>query len=575
MTQKELKETILRSLYARYKENGNVSIGIKELAAEDNLIFDFPSQLTDAVKSLKEQGYLNVTFFMGGDGLISKLSPKGIEYVEENLLTTEEQIIDGLKDADTAIRSGYTIDLGDENKTSSKPTHPETSSSSRNQFFRAKSDYRKVIDKDATPCFGVESLAECYAKQIEKIADSSVDAVPMIGIFGPWGRGKTYFYSRIKDYFINKHNTRFKFIEFNAWKHRDTPALWAYLYETIYRHSSRCVKIELFIKDKWRGALKIIILFFLAWLLSFLLAKLPNLSERVMSLFKDLSLPIAWTGLLSVIIYGFVNNPTTALSLIKKYSVRRSFASELGIQNEVEQHLISLLKSMVTNPDKNRILLYVDDIDRCSAVEMIDVIDSLRVILENEEIRKRLVVLCSLDENKIMSGFIYLNQSVYSSEKDRLINMAREHLEKLFIFGIKLPELDTTQQIIFVRSIINHGKESTESSSIVTEPPYSTYRRNESFIPVSVSEEEKEINDTIIEDILNEFIANYTGSLTPRKLRILYYRLLMAINIAAVGGGAMTREIAMKILEQSTKVDVKNESTETALSDIVEMVVPF
>ena len=574
MTQKELKHTILRSLYASYKEKGHVSIGIKELAAKDNLVFDSPSQLTDAVKSLKDQGFVNASFFMGGDGLISKLSPAGIDFVEENLLTTQEQVLDGLKDTDNAIRTGVTIDLEDGNNTSYKPS-PEPDLSSENQFFRAKSNYRKVVDKDAKPCFGVDSLAECYAKQIEKIADSSVDAVPMIGIFGPWGRGKTYFYSRIKDYFFRKHNTKFEFIEFNAWKHRETPAIWAYLYETIYRNSSWWTKFRLWLKDKWRGSLKITSIFVLAWLLSVLLAKLPNLSERVLSLFKDLSLPIAWIGGVSVFIYGFINNPTSALSLIKKYSGRRSFTSELGIQNEVEEHLVSLLKSMVTDPTKKRIILYVDDIDRCNAIKMIDVIDSLRVILENEEIRKRLVVLCSLDKNKIMSGYIHLNQDIYSSETDGLTIMAREHMEKLFIFGIKLPELDTTQQCLFVSSIINHGKEATKSSPIEIETPYSTYRKNASIIPVSASEEEKEINDTIIEDILNEFITNYNGTLTPRKLRILYYRLLMAINIAAAGGGAMTREIAMKILDQSTKVNVKNESTDIALSDIVEMVVPF
>ena len=335
------------------------------------------------------------------------------------------------------------------------------------------------------------------------------------------------------------------------------------------------VRTKLFLKDKGNGILKIIILFFLAWLLSISLTKLPNLSNGVMSLFQDLSLPIAWTGVLSVVVYSFINNPTTALSLFKKYSGRRSFTPVLGIQNEVEQHLVSLLKSMITNPSKKRILLYVDDIDRCSAIKMIDVIDSLRVILENEEIRKRLVVLCSLDENKIMSGFIHLNQSIYSSENDRLTTMAREHMEKLFLFGIKLPELDVTQQSLYIRSLINHGRESTVSSPNEAETPYSTYRKSASIIPVSASEEEKEINDTVIEDILKEFITNYNGTLTPRKLRILYYRLLMAINIAAAGGGAMTREVAMKILEQSTKVNSKNDSTETALSDIVEMVVPF
>lgn len=575
MTIKELKNNLLRSLYARYKDNKVGAIQLTELCKENGVIYDSMSQLSSAAHNLKDIGLIKVTFFTDGDGLIMGLTANGIEYVEENLLTIEEQVLDGLKDTEAAIKNGTIVDIGDGDNTSPEHVHSDSYSSTSNQYFRAKSNYRKVVDKDARPCFGVDSLAECYAKQIEKISESSVDAVPMIGIFGPWGRGKTYFYSRIKAYFIKSHNTKFEFIEFNAWKHRDVPAIWAYLYETIYRHSSWWVKTKLFLKNNRQGALKITILFVLAWLLSLFFAKIPNLSQRVISLFKDLSLPIAWTGILSVTVYSFINNPTTALSLIKKYSGRKSFASELGIQNKVEQHLVSLLKLMVPNPDKKRILLYVDDIDRCSAIKMIDVIDSLRVILENEEIRKRLVVLCSLDENKIISGFIHLNQSIYSSENDGLATMAREHLEKLFLFGIKLPELDTTQQILFVRSIINHGKESTVSSPNETETPYSTYRQNASLIPVSASEEEKEFNDTVIEGILNEFIINYSETLTPRKLRILYYRLLMAINIAAAGGGVMTREVAMKILEQSTKVNYKNDSTETALSDIVEMVVPF
>lgn len=575
MTIKELKNNLLKSLYTRYKANNVGAIQLTELCKEDKLIYDSLSQLSSAAESLKDSGYINAAFFEGGDAMILSLTADGIEYVEENLLTIDEQVLDGLKDTETAIKNGTIVDIGDEDTTSSEHVHSDSHSSTSNQYFRAKSDYRKVVDTDAKPCFGVDSLAACYAKQIEKIAESSVNAVPMIGIFGPWGRGKTYFYLRIKDYFVKNHNTKFKFIEFNAWKHRETPAIWAYLYETIYRQSSWWVRTKLFLKDKGNGILKIIILFFLAWLLSISLTKLPNLSNGVMSLFQDLSLPIAWTGVLSVVVYSFINNPTTALSLFKKYSGRRSFTPVLGIQNEVEQHLVSLLKSMITNPSKKRILLYVDDIDRCSAIKMIDVIDSLRVILENEEIRKRLVVLCSLDENKIMSGFIHLNQSIYSSENDRLTTMAREHMEKLFLFGIKLPELDVTQQSLYIRSLINHGRESTVSSPNEAETPYSTYRKSASIIPVSASEEEKEINDTVIEDILKEFITNYNGTLTPRKLRILYYRLLMAINIAAAGGGAMTREVAMKILEQSTKVNSKNDSTETALSDIVEMVVPF
>lgn len=49
--------------------------------------------------------------FLWGDGLISKLSPAGIDFVEENLLTTQEQVLDGLKDTDNAIRTGLPLTL--------------------------------------------------------------------------------------------------------------------------------------------------------------------------------------------------------------------------------------------------------------------------------------------------------------------------------------------------------------------------------------------------------------------------------------------------------------------------------
>ena len=42
MTIKELKRNILLSLYNRYKDDKSTNIGLKDLCAQENLIFDSP-----------------------------------------------------------------------------------------------------------------------------------------------------------------------------------------------------------------------------------------------------------------------------------------------------------------------------------------------------------------------------------------------------------------------------------------------------------------------------------------------------------------------------------------------------
>ena len=76
--------------------------------------------------------------------------------------------------------------------------------------------------------------------------------------------------------------------------------------------------------------------------------------------------------------------------MIKKYTKRKSYTHYLGIQNEIEEDLQILLQSMVCKVDKSRVILYIDDIDRCNSHKLISIIESLRTILENPEIQERL-----------------------------------------------------------------------------------------------------------------------------------------------------------------------------------------
>lgn len=563
MTIKELKNNILLSLYHRYKDNKLTHIGLKDLCAQDKLTFDTQRQVTDAARGLKEDGYIQLHLYTNGDGLIYGLTPSGIEYIEEYLLPQDEHILDEPSDVPKDI-----------------PVNNSTTDKSI-KYFTAQDNYKIIVDGNATPCFGVDSVADCYAKQLDKIASSEMDTIRMLGIFGPWGRGKTYFYNRLKKNLedTNQNTLKYKFVEFNAWKYQDTPALWAYLYETIYKSTSCWEKFinQIHNSINKKKVLIYIIVFFICWGIGWIISFLSN--EIVCQILDCIKFPVSAIYLFSGFLYLFVEKPATARELIKKYTKRKSYKNYLGIQNEIEEDLHRLMQIIVSNPLSERLVLYVDDIDRCNSKKMINLIDSLRTVLENQELQKRLIVICSVDEKKLLRAYTAeLTNNETDSEEASLL--AREHLDKLFIFGIKLAALDSVQQYEYLKTLIKDSNSKSKNIDVMQdgkrdETPFSTFRHKDSFVVTSALTEIPELNDRKIEELFHDFLQNYNvKNLTPRKIRIMYYQLLFAINISSKGGGAFMDNMVEAILKKSAGLEYK-EDTEIAMSDIIEMAVPY
>ena len=152
MTIKELKRNILLSLYNRYKDDKSTNIGLKDLCAQENLIFDSPKQVADAAKGLKEDGYIKLTMYIGGDGLITGLTPSGIEYVEENLLTKEDLVSDGLADTAKMVQSGMKInvDLPDTERDEGNNQSPKSPKKSVT-LFKTRENFKDIVDANVTP----------------------------------------------------------------------------------------------------------------------------------------------------------------------------------------------------------------------------------------------------------------------------------------------------------------------------------------------------------------------------------------------------------------------------------------
>src|SRR6185437_4110174 len=79
---------------------------------------------------------------------------------------------------------------------------------------------RKAAE-NMSPAMGVETLAGEIAQFIEKLETAKGQ---MIGIFGRWGRGKTYFMGQLEKQLKKIKGISFQLVDFNAWMYQQTPA---------------------------------------------------------------------------------------------------------------------------------------------------------------------------------------------------------------------------------------------------------------------------------------------------------------------------------------------------------------
>lgn len=252
----------------------------------------------------------------------------------------------------------------------------------------------------------------------------------------------------------------------------------------------------------------------------------------------------------------------------------------MGLQAEIEKETTVLLKTWIFNRwgnrnfTKKKIILYVDDIDRCPETKMVSIIDSLRTVLENDEIRKRLIIICSIDPDKIKKGIEYKFKELYD-EKGRN-KIAIEQLDKIFLTSISLPPLDKGQLREYVTKLAQIQDTTTVSSNGQPSLPYSTERTKHSFTVSNQPSEELKVDNKVIQEWLADFINSCNIKITPRKLRVIYYRILLANNILSSSNtdALFIKNIAQEIFNLSCGLVCMMESDE-ALFDIVEMVVPY
>ena len=90
MTLRELKNEILLALYDRYKDGKTSHIEFDKLCSLYSITYDSDKQIFDAVDSLKSNNLIDAILYINNKGLIQGITPDGVQFVEENLLTDDD-----------------------------------------------------------------------------------------------------------------------------------------------------------------------------------------------------------------------------------------------------------------------------------------------------------------------------------------------------------------------------------------------------------------------------------------------------------------------------------------------------
>lgn len=438
-----------------------------------------------------------------------------------------------------------------------------------NLFF-PNNEIKRSTSKQEIHCFGVDTLASSFVESLDDIVKSPHENVCLIAIFGTWGRGKTYFFKRVKNILLERNDERdedscffknknkkvkYDIVEFNAWKYQETPALWAHLYETFKLSLSWFDRCVLFFKENILQIIRIV-----------LLPLFVMCSFSVFEIITRQELSF-WLKIIMSIIPFFERGARYLYENKEKFKIGKIHVDTLGYQNIIEKDLEVLLGTKIfkKKTDTRKVILYIDDLDRCKDEKIISVIESLRTILENEEIKKRLIIICSLDKERIQSSI----SQKYNIDRGINSYKIKEQLDKLFVFSIVIPKLSIGQQIGYLETFSKNYANNTITSLV------DITREDSSMIQFLENTKEKKVTEVDLIEYLKRYIRSKETEFTPRQINVLYNRLIFVNKLLSKYDNTLIiNDVIEEIIEKSYSEQTKNE-TKKAFSDIVEVVVAY
>mgnify|MGYP001030763730 CR=1 FL=1 len=195
-----------------------------------------------------------------------------------------------------------------------------------------------------------------------------------------------------------------------------------------------------------------------------------------------------------------------------------------------------------------RVLLIIDDLDRCPPLQMLDVVESVALLLDDEEVNRRVQVAILADEDALRQAIAQKYKHIVEQKGDakrhgEISRLTRETMEKLLLVHLRLPRLvhsDVHELLDKYLDEIDGPQQPTENSNpggaravngLTDDPPLPKNSQ-------TLSDTEKQAFRNVVNSIMED--ADGQPRLWgPRAIRALIFRYQLARLLLKATTGAL------------------------------------
>lgn len=351
---------------------------------------------------------------------------------------------------------------------------------------------------------GVDRLGyDDYARAFARVIANPDTSTPLtIGIYGAWGMGKSFLMGKVEVQLRAVQEARraahalkpnllrrllgrpprppkddFIFIRFNAWVYSGSDNLWAgmvtVLYDAIEKYigRSRAARLRLrwnvcsSVKKSW-------VLFAAYGLLTLGLGVLLEY-EDIRAKFSELTLALGavagGTAILATIspFYAALRELFSSLWLARseqlaKLSSRRDFRERIGFMQDIKDEIgeiNKMLKATRKAGPPPRVVIFIDDLDRCHPPKAVEVLEAIMLLLADED-GAPFVVFLGIDARVIVKAV----EDHYGRVLTEAGITGYEYLDKIVQIPFRIPPANRTALETYVESLLYRSEEEREKA---------------------------------------------------------------------------------------------------------------